>query len=122
MVAGVAERKSKYPEKYSKIFSQAEELVYGARKILDKFDLKKLGELMNENHKLLQDIGVSCKELDYLVKIALEEGAYGAKLTGGGGGGCMVALTPGKELQEKVAKVMEKEGFKVLRTEIGVEK
>ena len=122
MVAGVAERKSKYPEKYSELFRQAEELVYEARKSLEKFDLKKLGELMNKNHKLLQSIEVSCKELDYLVKLALERGAYGAKLTGGGGGGCMVALTPGKELQENVAKTMEKEGFKVLRTKIGVEK
>jgi mevalonate kinase len=122
MVAGVNERKSKYPEKYNEFFRQAEELIYEARKFLEKFDLKKLGELMNENHKLLQGIEVSCKELDHLVELALEKGAYGAKLTGGGGGGCMVALTPGKELQENIAKAMEKEGFKVLRTKIGVEK
>jgi len=122
MIAGIAERKSKYPEKYDELFKQAEELAYEARKILDKFDLKKLGELMNENHKLLQDVEVSCKELDHLVELALEKGAYGAKLTGGGGGGCMVALTPGKKLQENIAKAMEKEGFKVLRTKIGVEK
>ena len=122
MVAGVAERKSKYPEKYNKIFSQAEELAYEARKTLEKFDLKKLGELMNENHNLLQQIEVSCKELDHLVELALEQGAYGAKMTGGGGGGCMVALTPGKELQEKVAVAMEKEGFMVLKTKIGVKK
>jgi mevalonate kinase len=49
-------------------------------------------------------------------------GAYGAKMTGGGGGGCMLALTPGKELQEKVAAAMENEGFKVLRTKIGIRK
>ena len=45
---------------------------------------------------LLQEIGVSSKELDQLVDIARKQGAFGAKLTGGGGGGCMVALTPGK--------------------------
>jgi mevalonate kinase len=77
---------------------------------------------MNENHRLLQEIGVSCKELDYLVDLARAQGAFGAKLTGGGGGGCMTALTPGKELQEKVAVAIEKEGFEVLRTKIGVEK
>ena len=43
-------------------------------------------------------------------------------MTGGGGGGCMVALTPGKELQAGVAAAMEKEGFEVLRTKIGIEK
>jgi len=77
---------------------------------------------MNENHGLLQEIEVSCKELDYLINLAREQGAFGAKLTGGGGGGCMVALTPGKELQEAVATAMEKEGFKVLRAKIGVQK
>ena len=120
MVDGVAERKKKYPEKYKKIFNRAEELAFEARKFLEDFDLKKVGELMNENHSLLQQIEVSCKELDYLVNLALERGAYGAKMTGGGGGGCMVALTPVKKLQEKVALSMEKEGFKVLRTKIGV--
>ena len=77
---------------------------------------------MDINHCLLKEIGVSCKELDCLVDIAINQGAYGAKLTGGGGGGCMTALTPGKELQEKVAKAIEKEGFQVLRTKIGVKR
>jgi len=122
MVAGVAERKKKNPEKYEKIFQQAEELVFEARKYLEEFNLKRVGELMNEDHTLLQQIEVSCKELDHLVNMALEKGAFGAKMTGGGGGGCMVALTPGKELQEKVALAMEKEGFKVLRTKIGIKK
>jgi mevalonate kinase len=57
-----------------------------------------------------------------LVDIARTQGAFGAKLTGGGGGGCMVALTPGKDLQENVAKAIENAGYEVLRTRIGVEK
>ena len=122
MVAGVAERKKENPEKYDPLFNQAEWLALEARKALEAFDLRKVGRLMNENHGLLQQIKVSCKELDYLTKIAQEHGAFGAKLTGGGGGGCMVALTPGKELQEAVATTMEKEGFEVLRTKIGIQK
>jgi mevalonate kinase len=122
MVAGVTERKQKHPEKYDAPFEQAEGLALIARKALLAFDLKKVGELMNENHRLLQEIGVSCKELDYLVDLAREHGAFGAKLTGGGGGGCMTALTPTKELQEAVATAIEKEGYEVLRTKIGVEK
>ena len=123
MVAGVAERKKKNPEKYDPLFNQAESLVFEARKALEEeFDLRKVGRLMNENHSLLQEVEVSCKELDYLVNLAREQGAFGAKLTGGGGGGCMVALTPGKEMQEAVATAMEKEGFKVLRTKIGGQK
>ena len=122
MVEGVAERKKQNPQKYDPLFKQAENLALTGRKALKDFDLEKVGELMNENHRLLQEIGVSCKELDHLVDVARKQGAWGAKLTGGGGGGCMTALTPRKELQEKVAAAIEKEGFQVLRTKIGVQK
>ncbi len=122
MVAGVAERKKENPEKYDPLFNQAERLAFEARKALESFDLRRVGRLMNKNHDLLQEIEVSSKELDYLVNLGQEQGAFGAKLTGGGGGGCMLALTPGKELQEAVAAAMEKEGFQVLRTKIGIQK
>jgi len=120
VVAGVRGRKEKYPEKYNKILEEAEELAHEARRALENFDLKKVGKLMDENHKLLQAIEVSCKELDFLVELARNHGALGAKLTGGGCGGNMVALTPGKDLQEKVARAVEREGFEVLRTRVGV--
>ena len=122
MVAGVAERKKRDPDRYNPLFEQAEELAFTARKALQAFDLRKVGKLMNENHRLLQEIQVSCKELDYLVDLSRKQGASGAKLTGGGGGGCMIALTPTEELQENVAKAIEREGFRVLRTKIGIQK
>lgn len=119
MVEGVADRKKKNPEKYNQIFKQAENLAVAGRKALENYDLKKVGELMNENHRLLQEIGVSSKELDLLVDLARKQGAFGAKLTGGGGGGCMVALTPGKDLQGKVASAIKTAGFEVLSAKIG---
>ncbi len=122
MVEGVAERKRNNPQKYNPLFKRAEELAHAGRKALEQYDLKKIGELMNENHHLLQEIEVSSKELDFLVDIARKQGAFGAKLTGGGGGGCMTALTPTEKLQETVARAIEKEGFEVLRTKIGVKK
>jgi mevalonate kinase len=122
MVEGVTERKRRHPEKYSRLFKQAEDLAFAGRKALEGFDLKKIGELMDENHRLLQEIEVSCRELDHLVDVARKQGAFGAKLTGGGGGGCMTALTPTRELQETVATAIEKEGYEVLRTKIGIEK
>jgi len=118
-VAGVRERKEKYPEKYDKIFKEAEELAHRARKALENNDLETVGKCMDENHRQLQAIEVSCKELDFLVDLARKQGAIGAKMTGGGLGGNMVALTPGKDLQERVARAMEKKGFEVLRTRIG---
>jgi mevalonate kinase len=62
---------------------------------------------------------MSHETLDYMCKKALENGALGAKVTGGGRGGYMVSLTPGKELQDKVASEFEKEGYKVIRATIG---
>lgn len=118
-VAGVRERKEKNPEKYDKLFKEAEALAYRARRALENYDLEAVGEHMDENHRLLQEIEVSCKELDFLVDLAREHGALGAKMTGGGLGGNMVALTPGKELQEMVARAIEREGFDALRTRIG---
>ena len=120
MVAGVAERKKENPKEYNLLFNRAEMLALAARKALEDFDLREVGRLMNENHSLLQEIGVSCEELDYLTNLTREQGAFGAKLTGGGGGGCVVSLTPGKELQESVAQAMEKKGFEVLRAKIGI--
>ncbi|MCK5627884.1 mevalonate kinase [Candidatus Bathyarchaeota archaeon] len=120
MVAGVAARKNSKAKHYDRVFKQAEELVSTAKVALKEFNLRKIGRLMDENHSLLNEIGVSSKELDFLVGIAREQGALGAKLTGGGGGGCMTALTPTRELQEKVANAIEQEGFKVLKTVIGI--
>lgn len=122
MVFKVAARKKGNPEKYNPLFEEAEGLAFKARKALEEFDLRRVGTLMNENHRLLQEINVSCEKLDYLVNLAREKGAFGAKLTGGGGGGCMVALTPSKELQEAVATTIEEKGFEVLRTKIGIQR
>lgn len=56
-----------------------------------------LGALMNENHALLREIGVSTPELDALVTLATDAGAYGAKLSGAGGGGVAIALVDDPE-------------------------
>ncbi len=119
-VAGVKERKEKNAEKYQRIFERAENIAFLARRALQDEDYVEIGKLMTENHKLLQQIEVSSRELDFTVDIARDNGALGAKLTGGGLGGNMIALTPGKDLQEQVANAIEKEGFQVLKTAIGV--
>jgi mevalonate kinase len=82
-------------------------------------DLAKVGTIMSENHRVLIEMGLSHAILVYLCNVALEKGALGAKLTGGGMGGYMVALTPGKDLQEGVATALEKEGYAVIRATIG---
>ena len=118
-VSGVRERKEHNPEKYQAIFDRAENIAYLAKRALEDGDHQEIGKLMNENHKLLQQIEVSTRELDFLVNIALKNGALGAKLTGGGLGGNMIALTPGRDLQDRVANAIEKEGFQTVKTVIG---
>lgn len=120
VVAGVKERKEREPEKYDRLFRAADQLVRDARKQIDAYNLENLGAQMDENHRLLQEIGVSCPELDSLVDLARGNGALGAKMTGTGKGGYMVALTPGRDLQQRVAEKIEKKGFQALRTTIGI--
>lgn len=71
---------------------------------LKKGDRVALGELMTKNQKLLAILGVSSPELDRLIKVSLPY-SYGAKLTGAGGGGSMIALTDhAKEVSEAIRK------------------
>jgi len=86
---------------------------------LEAHDLEKVGAIMTENHSILIDMGLSHEKLIELCDLALRNGAIGAKLTGGGMGGYMVALTPGRDLQERVASAMESEGYAVIRASVG---
>jgi len=92
---------------------------YDMKKALEAGDLETAGKIMSKNHKLLIDMEMSHETLDYLCKLALEKGAWGAKVTGGGRGGYMVALTPGKKLQDKVASAFAMEGYQLIRATIG---
>jgi len=89
------------------------------KKALETGQLDTVGSIMSENHKILIEMGLSHEKLVYLCNLAIEKGALGAKVTGGGRGGYMVALTPGNDLQETVASALEMEGYKVIRAKIG---
>lgn len=80
------------PDRFSSIFAEIGALAFSARAPLEAGKHVMLGELMNANHSLLQAIGVSTALLDALCAAAIQAGAYGAKLTGAGTGGCMIAL------------------------------
>ena len=99
-----------FRSRLEKIKSQGADM----KKALEGGDLAKVGAIMTENHKLLVDMNMSHEILDHLCQFALQNGALGAKVTGGGRGGYMVSLTPGKELQDKVASAFEKEGYKLI--------
>jgi mevalonate kinase len=83
---------------------------------LRKGDIGKLGGLMTRDHKLLSILGVSCNELNKLVDASLKH-SYGAKLTGAGGGGSMVALT---DEPEKVCESITLHGGRPFVVRTGV--
>lgn len=89
--------------RWESVFDKVAEISFTARRAIEQGHWEMLGELMNENHKLLQKMTVSSPELDNLVSAACEAGALGAKMSGGGRGGNMIALvTP--ELAESVSR------------------
>ena len=79
--------------------------------------MAQLGELMNICQGLLNALGVSSWELEELIQVARDNGALGAKLTGGGGGGAMVAICP--DDAERVAGALRKAGYRAMITQIG---
>jgi mevalonate kinase len=83
---------------------------------LAKGDLEGLGRTMTRDHKLLAILGTSSKELDKLVSSVLPH-SYGAKLTGAGGGGSMIALT---DEPEKVMDIIRRKGGQPFAAETGV--
>ncbi len=115
----LAVEKARDPELYSSRLNTITAQAHHLRNELEAGNLENVGAIMTENHRVLVDMGLSHEKLDYLCHMALEKGALGAKVTGGGRGGYMVALTPGKDTWDAIASAMEKEGYKVIRTTIG---
>lgn len=113
----------KNQEEDSELFSSRIKTITGQahemKQALEAYDLEPVGKLMTENHGIVREMGYSHEILDYLCQLGLEKGALGTKVTGGGMGGYMISLTPGKDLQEAVAKTFENEGYKVIRATIG---
>lgn len=120
VVADVRKQKDKDPKKFEKIFNDYCDIISKARKALIENQLDEIGDLMNKNQNLLRQINVSSPELEKMIKIALDYGALGAKLTGTGRGGNMFALTPGKGLQETISNIFKKQGYMVWKTTIGI--
>jgi len=93
-VAAVGVLRQAEPARFASLCERAGELTTRARAAFQAGDATALGALMNENHELLRAINVSSEALDRLVVAARGAGALGAKLTGGGRGGFVVALLP----------------------------
>lgn len=111
-----------YPRVADPIRKAAREVVLRAIDALKENDFETLGELMNINHALLYGVGVSDECLEWLISAARKAGALGAKLTGAGGGGCMIALASSEKLQQVSEAIMRAGGrpFTARKTDDGV--
>lgn len=110
-VEKMREIREKYPKVVEPIMLAAGEIVVTAIEAFKKNDLNTLGRLMNINQGLLAGLGVSDESLERLINAARKAGALGAKLTGAGGGGCMIALARNEDL-EHVLKAIHRAGGK----------
>jgi len=107
------------PEHYERLFAAAGSIAKTARQAIEKGHPEWLGPLMNENQELLVEMDVSSPELDRLIYTAKEAGAIGAKLSGGGRGGNLIALAK-VEQADIVAKALQTAGAKrTITVEVG---
>jgi mevalonate kinase len=110
MVESVARQFNSEPERIGKLFDAIAAIVQNGKVALEHGDLKGLGQLMTMNHQLLSSLMLSTAELEEMIRTALAAGALGAKVTGAGGGGCMVALVDSDDSARAVSSALRELG------------
>ncbi|MFT8812118.1 mevalonate kinase [Oenococcus sp.] len=106
----VADNYHRDPKKYGSYFKEMGAIAESGREEIIAGDLVDFGDLMTRNQKLLAQLGVSTPYLERLIKIAIKNGALGAKLTGGGLGGSIVALANDKETANQIKSALSQSG------------
>lgn len=107
LINKVSEKFENNKKRLDEIYNSIEKIVVKARELILLQDWKEAGKLMNENQKLLKELGVSIKRLDEMISFSTRAGAYGAKLSGAGGGDCMISFGSEKDtlkIQEEIKK------------------
>jgi len=107
LVELVQRKRNSDPEGVTAIFDEIGGIAVDAGIALGTGDAEAAGKLMERNHELLAKLGVSTPALDKAVDTLLDNGAYGAKLTGAGGGGAVVALVPSERQYELLEELSE---------------
>jgi len=122
LVAMVREFKQEYPEVVEGIMDTIAALSHEGERMLEAGELSELGRLMNINHALLNALGVGTPELDRLARAARAAGAHGAKITGAGGGGCIVCLAEEEDVSQVANAIRRARGraYIVRPAEVGL--
>ncbi len=117
-VASVARQRERSPAKVDQVLDAIEELALNGRAALEDGEPVRLGQLMDLNQKLLSGLLLSTSRIEVMCSIARKAGALGAKLTGGGGGGCMIALGADATGAEAVRAALAAAGHDAFVTEV----
>lgn len=120
MVKKVSEFRSSDIQAADRLLDEMDQCARRGLDSLKRGDMAGLGEEMNINQSLLEEIGVSHPKLELLVNAARDAGALGAKLSGGGGGGIMIALCENEQKQKKVSEAINNAGGKAIIAQLGV--
>jgi mevalonate kinase len=120
LVKMVGRKMKECPKTINKVFNEIQKLTELAKIEMQNSNWQRVGYLMNLNQGLLRNIGVSSKELENLIKAAIDSGAYGAKLSGAGGGDCMIAITE-KENQNNVKEAIRIAGGTIIEADLQVQ-
>ena len=119
-IGHVSRMKDRYPGIFDSLAGGIGELSLRASEMLQSENMNGLGTLLTVNHAVLMSLGVSNETLDEIVDLLLTTGSYGAKLTGAGGGGSVLAVAPeGKE--KSIVSGLSARGFETFRVKIPVE-
>jgi hydroxymethylglutaryl-CoA reductase len=120
MVAQVSSARQKDSAHFDRIFEDIDRLTLEAVDAIETHDLNLLGQLMNLCQGFLNGIGVSTWELEELIGIARKHGAFGAKLTGSGGGGSMIALCPNEDpaIRNNIVQAMQDAGYRAMPVDL----
>jgi mevalonate kinase len=116
MVESVARLRARRPEVVEKAFQGIQALVRNARLALEAGDRFALGRLMDLNQMILSGLFVSTPEIEHMCALARDAGADGAKLTGAGGGGCVVVLVGSEEASARVLEAWRGAKFEAFAT------
>jgi len=120
LINQVKEKFADNDDRLQEIYAEMETIVEKAKPFVISGDWESVGSLMNENQKLLKELGVSIEKLDNMISGAIEAGAYGAKLSGAGGGDCMIALGPDNKRQN-IGKGIEAAGGEIISVKTNAE-
>jgi mevalonate kinase len=116
MVEGVARQREQRRDAVDRSFEAVGALVESARLAVEAGDRIALGRLMDRNQALLAALALSLPEIETMCDLARKAGALGAKLTGAGGGGCVVALVPSQAVADAILEAWKAEGLEGFAT------